>query len=330
MTTNDNPITPAVPCSLATLGRPHTAHDWRPQSGMNPVHCPGTAAVGVYTGRQQLPTNAPTTPDTVTRVEIDPNVRVHGNLGRAGLEDADGPLTVGQDVTVYEPESGLTGPGRVVRIDTDKQLVFLAVQWSELRPAEAPHACSNCEGVDPDTCLANPDRPRGGQPAPAPDPALAQRIADAIGPNMLIGLQDADLWGSGGTERIQEWIDWIGKTLAEKLAPELARAEKAEVALAAGIPLICTDERHQAKTAALEAQVRRLGDLIDRLGPTEQKHRDDLATARAILADLTDPDPCWYDHHGYCQAHAWLATTPACPHARAKALTQSVAPEDTP
>ena len=109
-----------------------------------------------------------------------------------------------------------------------------------------------------------------------------------------------------------------------------ARAEQAEAALAAGIPLICTDERHQAKVTALEAQVRRLGDLIDRLGPTEQKHRDDLATARAILADLTDPDPCWYDHHGYCQAHAWLATTPACPHARAKALTQSVAPEDTP
>jgi hypothetical protein len=46
-----------------------------------------------------------------------------------------------------------------------------------------------------------------------------------------------------------------------------------------------------------------------------------LAETRGLLADLTDPDPCWFDHHGYCQAHGWMATEPACPHARAKALT---------
>lgn len=37
-----------------------------------------------------------------------------------------------------------------------------------------------------------------------------------------------------------------------------------------------------------------------------------------LLDDLTDPDPCWFDHHGYCQAHGWMATEPRCPHARAK------------
>jgi hypothetical protein len=42
--------------------------------------------------------------------------------------------------------------------------------------------------------------------------------------------------------------------------------------------------------------------------------------AADLIADLTDPDPCWYDHHGYCQAHGWFATDPACPHARAKAF----------
>jgi BMFP domain-containing protein YqiC len=31
-----------VPCSLAVLKRPHEAHTWEPQPGMNPVHCPGT------------------------------------------------------------------------------------------------------------------------------------------------------------------------------------------------------------------------------------------------------------------------------------------------
>jgi hypothetical protein len=41
---------------------------------------------------------------------------------------------------------------------------------------------------------------------------------------------------------------------------------------------------------------------------------------RALLEDLADPDPCQYDHHGYCQAHGWLQTDPRCPHLRAKEL----------
>lgn len=39
-----------------------------------------------------------------------------------------------------------------------------------------------------------------------------------------------------------------------------------------------------------------------------------------MLEDLTDPDPCTFDHHGYCQAHGWLRDDRPCPHARAKAL----------
>ena len=38
----------------------------------------------------------------------------------------------------------------------------------------------------------------------------------------------------------------------------------------------------------------------------------------ALIADFVDPDPCWFDHHGYCQAHGWFETDPKCPHARAK------------
>ncbi|MET8826053.1 hypothetical protein ABZX40_13355 [Streptomyces sp. NPDC004610] len=33
---------PAVPCSAAVLRRPHPPHDWQPQPGVTPVHCPGT------------------------------------------------------------------------------------------------------------------------------------------------------------------------------------------------------------------------------------------------------------------------------------------------
>jgi hypothetical protein len=68
-----------------------------------------------------------------TRVSIDLNVRVRGRQTYAGYEDADGPLVVGENVEVYEAESGLVGQGRVVEVDEEKRLVFLAVDWGTLR-----------------------------------------------------------------------------------------------------------------------------------------------------------------------------------------------------
>lgn len=43
---------------------------------------------------------------------------------------------------------------------------------------------------------------------------------------------------------------------------------------------------------------------------------------RRLLADLTDPDDCDFDHHGGCQAHGYLTLEPGelCPHAEAKQL----------
>jgi len=45
---------------------------------------------------------------------------------------------------------------------------------------------------------------------------------------------------------------------------------------------------------------------------------------KAVLRDLTDPDPCWFDHNGGCQAHGylWLEPGERCPHAEAKELLQ--------
>ncbi len=44
---------------------------------------------------------------------------------------------------------------------------------------------------------------------------------------MLLGLQDAELDGPGGTQRIGEWADWITAAVAAVVQPELdaARAE---------------------------------------------------------------------------------------------------------
>jgi hypothetical protein len=73
-----------------------------------------------------------------TRVAIDLNVRVRGQETYAGFEDVDGPLTTGDKVRVYEPETGLTGTGVVTEIDDKHQLVYLAVDWAHLRePAPA-------------------------------------------------------------------------------------------------------------------------------------------------------------------------------------------------
>jgi hypothetical protein len=44
---------------------------------------------------------------------------------------------------------------------------------------------------------------------------------------------------------------------------------------------------------------------------------EEIDFATNILRDLIDPADCWYDHHGYCQAHAWLQEG-ECPHARGK------------
>lgn len=48
----------------------------------------------------------------------------------------------------------------------------------------------------------------------------------------------------------------------------------------------------------------------------------DMAAAktRNLIADLTDPDDCWFDHSGGCQAHGYLSLQPGekCPQLEAK------------
>lgn len=72
----------------------------------------------------------------MTRVLIDPNVRVRDNMTYAGLEDVEGPLELHAEVDVYEPESGLVGRAHVEEIDNERRLVFLKVTWKTL---SVPH-----------------------------------------------------------------------------------------------------------------------------------------------------------------------------------------------
>jgi hypothetical protein len=91
----------------------------------------------------------------------------------------------------------------------------------------------------------------------APD-GLRDQYAAAIRPTMLLGLQDAELDGVGGAQRINEWADWIAKTVAavrdrelEQLRVEHAALKRAHVALA----------EQAGKNQAAIARVRRLCDV---------------------------------------------------------------------
>lgn len=65
-------------------------------------------------------------------ITIDPNVRLADNQTFARLDGIHGPLAIGADVYVAEPEGGLVGVAQVARIDVSKGFVFLAVDWSSL------------------------------------------------------------------------------------------------------------------------------------------------------------------------------------------------------
>ncbi|GAA1154476.1 hypothetical protein F4556_005002 [Kitasatospora gansuensis] len=73
----------------------------------------------------------------MTKIRIDPNVRVRGNLTYAGLDDVTGELKEHAEVEVYEPESGLAGHGHVEQIDLERGLVYVAVHWKTLSAPQA-------------------------------------------------------------------------------------------------------------------------------------------------------------------------------------------------
>ncbi|MER5640576.1 hypothetical protein ABT095_26965 [Kitasatospora sp. NPDC002227] len=53
-------------------------------------------------------------------------------------------------------------------------------------------------------------------------PGPQQRIADTIRPAMLNGLQDVSLIGDPGTERINQWVDWIAAVIAGQVVHSIA------------------------------------------------------------------------------------------------------------
>lgn len=101
------------------------------------------ADAGVYLGSGYTYAGAQYVQQARTRVEIDLNVRVRGNDTFVGFDDVSGPIAVGESVEVYESESGVSGDGRITEIDSDRQLVYLSVDWASL--TEGGSSSSNVE-----------------------------------------------------------------------------------------------------------------------------------------------------------------------------------------
>lgn len=78
--------------------------------------------------------------------------------------------------------------------------------------------------------------------------ALAARIRKAIGPTMLLGLQDAELYDEPGAQRIREWVAWIAGAIVPFVADEVnAELERIRAAVtegkSIGRPLTASDIR---------------------------------------------------------------------------------------
>ncbi len=102
------------------------------------TYAPVGAGANAHAGGIYSFTGFEYTDEPTTRVAIDPNVRVRGNGTYVGFEDVSGPIAVGDQVEVYEAESGLVGEGRVTEIDGERELVYLSVDWSSLTDEASP------------------------------------------------------------------------------------------------------------------------------------------------------------------------------------------------
>ena len=72
------------------------------------------------------------------RVRIDLNARSKDGYVLARLSRADGPVFSGDYVVAFEPDDRVAAQARVVRIDDERGLIYLAVDWLSLAEDHVP------------------------------------------------------------------------------------------------------------------------------------------------------------------------------------------------
>ncbi|PBC71123.1 hypothetical protein BX265_5703 [Streptomyces sp. TLI_235] len=144
-------------------------------------------------------------------------------------------------------------------------------------------------------------------------PGPQQRIADAIRPAMLNGLQDADLIGAPGAERINQWVDWIAAVIAGHVVEPIAAERDAFADRVDTLTHVARRHKEgykdaardvqllEARVAELEAEVTRLRapgvlpagpgvepDVTSVGGPPAQSLRDRLRARYPVTAEALD------------------------------------------
>ena len=68
----------------------------------------------------------------------------------------------------------------------------------------------------------------------------------------------------------------------------------------------------------------KIAELVTTTELCQRAREGHVAVPLETLMAVVDPDPCRFDHHGYCQAHGWLEEGD-CPTAKLQALIAAAA-----
>lgn len=177
-------------------------------------------------------------------------------------------------------------------------------------------------------------------PEPADRAAILAEAADAV-----FALDYDVMVGEEGDENLGSMREaWdLGTIHAEKLLRRLAAEKEAahlsadRAAYAQGIRDAIAELERDAfgaiprlRRLAAEAQPTTRPEPCGRTEGVEAQQQPDTeppeteavshATLVELVRDFLDPDPCSFDHHGYCQAHAagFGGEPLSCPHGRAR------------
>ncbi|MDH6131963.1 hypothetical protein P3T37_001348 [Kitasatospora sp. MAA4] len=124
-------------------------------------------------------------------------------------------------------------------------------------------------------------------------PGLPQRIADAIRPAMLDGLQDATLHGAAGRQRINEWADWIAGTVAFQVAGPIAAERDAFADRVDTLSDVAKRHKDAYRDAAAQAQrlEARVAELERELAGLRAGSADDTGDAQDAHAGAASEQP---------------------------------------
>lgn len=114
-------------------------------------------------------------------------------------------------------------------------------------------------------------------------------------------------------------IDITGEPNADLFNEAIAEIKKLKDIREGAVHWVNNAVHFQQQAGELQERLAGSQRLVESQRDTIRKLRSEEWEARKLLEQITDPEPCRLDHHGYCQAHLWVGKG-ECAHSRAKKL----------